>query len=81
VYLFRFNGTDWAQTAYVKASNADGGNRPAGLGDGFGKDSIALNADGTTLAVGADGEGSAATGIDGDQSDDSADAAGAAYIY
>jgi len=81
VYVFHFNGTDWTQTAYVKASNAAGGNRPAGLGDGFGTAGIALSADGTTLAVGATGEGSAATGIGGDQTDDSADSSGAVYVY
>ena len=84
VYVFRFDGTDWAQTAYVKASNAEGGTIAGACfgicGDAFGE-SIALSADGTTLAVGADGEQSSATGISGDQSDNSADFAGAAYVY
>ena len=58
---------------YLKASNPDRSDR-------FGA-SVSLSADGNTLAVGAVGESSAATGIDGDQSDDSAETAGAVYIF
>jgi len=36
---------------------------------------------GSTLAVGARGEDSAATGINGDQADNSAQDAGAVYLY
>lgn len=60
-----------AQAAYGKASNAE-------AGDSFGY-SLALWGD--TLAVGAPAEDSAATGIDGDQDDDSADGAGAVYVF
>ena len=73
VYVFRFNGTDWSQQAYVKASNAEGG-------DNFGV-AIALSRDGNTLAVGAFRESSGATGINGDQSDNSASEAGAVYLF
>ena len=41
--------------------------------------SIALSGD--TLAVGAFGEDSAATGIDGDQSDNNAEGSGAVYVF
>ena len=63
-------GTTWSQQAYIKASNT--GN--AAVGDGFAEGdqfgySIALSADGNTLAVGAIGEDSTATGINGDQAD------------
>ena len=58
---------------YLKASNP-------GRNDRFGA-SVSLSGDGNTLAVGAVGESSAATGIDGDQSDDSAENAGAVYIF
>lgn len=58
-YVFvRVDGV-WAQQAYVKASNTNSG-------DGFGA-AVALSHDGSTLAVGAPGEGSTATGINGDQ--------------
>ncbi|MHC4959610.1 MAG: cadherin-like beta sandwich domain-containing protein [Planctomycetota bacterium] len=71
VYVFlRDAGGAWSQQAYVKASTID-------AGDSFGF-SVALSGD--TLAVGAFGESSKATGIDGDQADDSADNAGAAYV-
>jgi hypothetical protein len=73
VYVFQRHGTTWAQEAYLKASSP-------GVIDYFGY-SVSLSADGTTLAVGAWGEDSAATGIDGDQSDDSASYAGAAYVF
>lgn len=72
-YVFTRSGTTWAQAAYLKASNTD-------ADDVFGT-SIALSADGTTLAVGAPGEDSGATGINGDQHDGSASAAGAVYVY
>ena len=74
VYVFARDGTGaWTQQAYVKASNTDGG-------DEFGN-SVALSADGATLAVGAWGEDSAATGVNGDQLDTSAENAGAVYVF
>jgi hypothetical protein len=74
VYLFRFDGTQWAQQAYIKASNTD-------RVDFFGLNPVALSADGETLAVGARSEDSGATGINGDQADNSAEQAGAVYVY
>lgn len=73
VYVYARNGGTWTQQAYVKASNTT-------ANDKFGT-SLALSGDGTTLAVGARGESSAATGIGGKQNDDSAPAAGAVYAY
>lgn len=59
------------QSAYVKASNA-------GRGDAFGQ-SIAISGD--TLVVGAPKESSNATNVNGNQLDDSAPNAGAAYVF
>ena len=74
VYLFAKNAKGaWGQVAYVKASNT-------GAGDEFGS-AVALSADGKTLAVGAFGESSKATGINGDQSDNSDRDAGATYVF
>jgi len=73
VYVFTRSGGSWSQQAYIKASNT-------GAGDQFG-DSVALAADGNTLAVGANQEASNAIGIDGNQNDDSASGAGAAYVF
>src|SRR6185312_5714005 len=50
VYVYAYDGTTWAQQAYIKASNPD-------AMDQFGH-SLALSADGSTLAIGADGEAS-----------------------
>jgi hypothetical protein len=72
-YLFTRAGTTWTQRAYLKASNP-------GAEDIFGFQ-VALSADGTVLAVGANGEASAARGIDGAQDDNSAAAAGAVYVF
>jgi hypothetical protein len=58
---------------YFKASNADAGDR-------FGR-GIALSADGTTLAVSAPGEDSAATGVNGNQADNSSADSGAVYVF
>jgi hypothetical protein len=73
VYVFVRNGMDWSQQAYVKASNPEKDNR-------FGC-SLALSGDGNTLAVGARGEESGATGIDGNQADNSAEDGGAVYVF
>ncbi len=73
VYVFTRSGTTWVQQAYLKASNTD-------AGDQFGH-GVALSADGSTLAVGADSERSAARGVDGDQTSDSVIWAGAAYVF
>ena len=73
VYVFSRTGTTWSQDAYIKASNT-------GEADQFGF-TLALSDDGRTLAVGAPGESSAASGIDGNESDNSAVAAGAVYVF
>ena len=67
-YVFtRTNGV-WTQQAYIKASNVN-------FGDFFGA-SVAISGD--TLVVGANGEASSATG---GEADNSATAAGAAYVF
>jgi cysteine-rich repeat protein len=73
VYVFVRNGGVWSQQAYVKASNT-------GAEDQFGW-SVALSRDGNTLAIGAKGEDSNATGVAGNQADDSAPDSGAAYVF
>jgi hypothetical protein len=76
VYVFTRTGNAWTQQAYIKASNP--GERDDG--DTFGY-AIALSDDGATLAVGAPSEDSAATGINGNQGDNSAVGAGAVYVF
>ena len=73
VYVFVRNGSSWSQQAYIKAANAD-------AGDQFGW-SVALSRDGSTLAVGAQSEGGASTGVNGDAADNSAADAGAVYVF
>jgi len=89
VYVFIRSGDTWAQQAYLKPSNFQLGETPnTRVGFWFGK-SIALSADGNTLAVGAPTEGSAATGVNGDQVHDCrlgseincASGSGAAYVF
>ena len=71
VYVFTRSGTTWTQQAYVKASNP-------GVGDHFGS-AVALSGD--TLVVGANGESSNATGVGGNEADDTAVGAGAVYVF
>src|SRR5437870_636492 len=82
VYVFTRTGTTWSQQAYIKASNTGepgvGDQFPEGDQFGF---SIGLSADGNTLAVGAMGEDSGATGINGDQNDNTQPGSGAVYIF
>ena len=73
VYVFTRSGSTWSQQAYVKASNTK-------AGDAFGR-RVALSGDGNTLAVGAEDEKSNATGLNGDQSDNTASSAGAVYVF
>jgi hypothetical protein len=58
---------------YLKSSNSD-------TFDNFGW-SLALSADGQTLAVGATGEDSTAKGVNGDQSNNDSTNAGAVYVF
>jgi len=71
VYVFVRNGTAWTQQAYLKASNTD-------AFDAFGT-SVAISGD--TIVVGAPWEDSSATGVNGNQSDNSLSQAGAAYVF
>ena len=73
VYVFRRVGATWVQEAYCKATNAS-------AGDQFG-DNVALSSDGATLVTAAVAEDSSGTGLDGNQSDDTANEAGAVYVF
>jgi hypothetical protein len=70
-YLFARNGTDWTPNGYFKASNTD-------VQDGFGY-IVALSS--TSAAVSAIYEASNASGVDGNQSDNSSTNAGAVYVF
>lgn len=72
-YVFKRSNGVWSQQAYLKASNTDEEDR-------FGQ-SVAVSGDGLTIAVGADKEGSRATGIDGDESDNTWSGEGAVYVF
>jgi hypothetical protein len=83
-YVFTRTGNTWSQQAYIKASNTG----RAGVGDDFGDGdqfgfSLALSADGNTLAAGAITEDSRASGINNlaFQNDDSAVSSGAVYVF
>jgi len=52
VYVFARTGTQWAQQAYVKASNTSS--------DAYFGSAVAISSDGDTLAVGSEGESSGA---------------------
>jgi hypothetical protein len=70
-YVFVRSGATWSQQAYLKASNT-------GVGDIFGT-SVAIS--GETVVVGAPREQSAATGVNGNQADNSLYRSGAAYVF
>jgi hypothetical protein len=70
VYVFKRSAGIWVQEAYVKATNTESGDQFA---------SVALS--NGILAVGALGEDSCASGINGDQMDNSCPFAGAVYVY
>ncbi len=70
-YVFRRTGTAWIQEAYLKASAID-------AGDAFG---TAVAIAGDRVAVGAPGEDSTASGINGNANNDSGGDVGAVYTY
>jgi len=70
-YMFTRSANSWTQQAYLKASNT-------GVQDQFGA-SMALAQD--TVVIGARFEDSNATGVNGDQANNDADKAGAAYVF
>ncbi|WP_146854713.1 MBG domain-containing protein [Brevifollis gellanilyticus] len=70
-YVFVRSGSAWSRQAYLKAGTLHGG-------DNFGW-SVAIS--GNTVVVGALGEASSATGVNGTGSDQSAPGAGAAYVF
>lgn len=73
VYLFIRDpiNSAWSQQAYIKASNT-----PQLFGW-----SVALSTDGNTLATGAISDKSNATGVNGDENNNSLDFAGAVYVF
>jgi hypothetical protein len=70
-YVFTRTAGIWSQQAYLKASNT-------GVGDCFGG---LVSISGDTIVVGASGEDSNATGVNGNQANNSAANSGAAYVY
>ena len=70
-YVFVRQGATWSQQAYLKASNAE-------AFDQFGA-SVAVSGD--TIVVGAVGESSAATGVNGDPTSNAASFSGSAYVF
>jgi hypothetical protein len=70
-YVFENNHNTWSQVAYVKASNT-------GANDLFG---YAVAISNEIIVIGAKGEASLSSGINGDQFDNSDASAGAAYVF
>jgi hypothetical protein len=70
-YVFNRNGSSWSQQAYLKATNAE-------MNDNFG---VSAAISGETIVIGAFSEASNTTEVNGNQSDNSANSAGAAYVF
>ncbi|WP_115122173.1 FG-GAP repeat protein [Marinirhabdus gelatinilytica] len=73
VYVFTFSGVVWTQQAYIKASNTDSD-------DLFGWN-ISSSDNGNRIAIGATNEDSNATGINGNQLDNSSINSGSIYVF
>jgi hypothetical protein len=72
VFVYKYAGSTWSQDMYIKAANADSGDY---FGEGLG-----MSGDGSVIAIGAPREDSNATGVGGDQSNNSTVQSGAVYI-
>jgi hypothetical protein len=77
-YVYVRNGSSWSQQAYLKASNPGAFVETVDNGDHLGS-AVAMS--GETLVVSALGEDSKATGLNGDQTDNSSKSSGAVYIF
>jgi hypothetical protein len=75
-YVFVRSGATWMEQGYLKAAMPDAGDD---LGGGGAK--VDISADGNTVVVGANGEDSNATSVNGDQNDETALDSGAAYVF
>ena len=73
-YALAANIVSWEQQAYIKPLAAIESE------DRFGG-ALSLSADGRTLAVGVNGEDSSSIGLNGDESDNSRQQSGAAYLF
>lgn len=73
VYVYSRSNGVWSQQAYLKAANT--------YANAYFGWSVAVSSDGSTVAVGAVGDASNATGINGNGGDHSAADAGAAYVF
>ncbi len=71
IFVYTRTGSAWSQSAFVKSSNAE-------EFDNVGY-SVALSGD--TLATGARGEDSSASGFGGDQDDNGTSLSGAVYVF
>lgn len=78
MYVFVYDGTNWTQEAYIKASNAE-------ADDEFGGDeSLLISQDGLTIAVAAGGEDSNALGlsdVNTEGADNSSQSSSAVYVF
>ena len=72
-YYFSWDTMAWNENEYIKATNTD-------AGDLFGV-SVTMDDSGSRVVIGATGEGSNASGVNGDQTNDSESSAGAAYLW
>lgn len=72
-YLFRLVADAWQQEVFIKAPNSRSNFR-------FGE-SLVMSADGARVVIGAPGEASSATTVDGNMLLDNAGGSGAAYTY
>jgi trimeric autotransporter adhesin len=70
-YVYQRTGEVWSNQGFLKASNAEGGDQFGGA--------VAIG--GNTIVVGAANEDSAATGVGGNQADNTATWAGAAFVF
>lgn len=71
VFVFTRTGAQWSPSSYLKASNP---RRTAHFG-------ASVKVFGDTIGVGSPDETSGATGVDGDQTNATSTAAGAAYVF
>lgn len=70
-YVYTRNGESWTHQAYLKPSNTD-------ADDNFG---MHVDVDGYTIVAGSRQEDSGTTGVNGDETNNAANAAGAAFVF
>lgn len=74
VHLYQYRDSNWEYVHYLKSTNTENF-------DGFGAEGISISHDGSSIAVGSQGEDATSININGDAGVNGASSSGAVYLF